>query len=299
MSRKAQASELEVQNAIKTLLANIRFASVDDPIRSLVLTSSIPNEGKSTISIYLAQAIASSGKTVLLVECDMRRRALAGEMGLHASAGIYSVLSDQVALQQAVIGTGQANMYFLDCEPRIPNPADILSSKRFKRLTVQLEEQYDFVIYDTPPVGTFVDAALLSTMVDGTILVVREEFTKRAEIQMAYDQLKKAEANVIGVVMNYCKAQSSEYYYAYYNKDGKRVKKSSSSGKSSYASSGSMGLSGAAGASSATVSAPVSVPASSLPASGRVGAVKPSVPVGSSRTNDPRSNDPRRKAQRR
>ncbi len=232
MSRKAQASTLEVQNAAKTLLANIRFASVDDPICSLVITSSVPNEGKSTVSINLAQAIATSGMSVLLVECDMRRRTLAGELGLHAQAGIYAVLSDQATLQQAVVATSQQNMYFLDCEPRIPNPADILASKRFRRLTVMLEENYDFVIYDTPPVGTFVDAAILSTLADGTALVVREEFTKRAEIQNAHAQLEKAGANVIGVIMNYCKLQSSDYYYAYYNKDGKRVKKSKSSSSS-------------------------------------------------------------------
>lgn len=233
MAKKAQASKLEVQNAAKTLLANIRFMGVDNPIRSLVVTSSIPNEGKSTVSINLAQAIATSGKQVLLVECDMRRRSLADELGTHARSGLYAVLSEQASLESAVVSTRQQNMDFLDAEPHIPNPADILASKRFRRLVRSLEDAYDFVVFDTPPVGTFVDAAVLSALADATVLVVRENFTKRQELVGAYEQLKKAEANVIGVVMNYCEMESSEYYYAYYNKDGKRVKKSHRGGSSS------------------------------------------------------------------
>lgn len=228
MAKKKGADKLVVQNAAKTLLANIRFANVDNPIRSLVITSSVPNEGKTTVAVNLAQAIATSGKRVLLVECDMRRRSVADMIGAHAKAGIYAVLSDQVRLENAVTATQQQNMDFLDAEPHIPNPADIIASKRFARLVSILEDSYDFVIFDTPPVGTFVDAAILSTLVDATALVVRDNFTKRDEVVHAYEQLKKAEANIIGVIMNYCETETSEYYYAYYNKEGKRVKTSDS-----------------------------------------------------------------------
>lgn len=222
--RKAKTDTLVIQNAAKTLLANIRFASVDDPIRSLVITSSVPNEGKSTVAVNLAQAIATSGKRVLLVECDMRRRSLADMLGVRGSTGIYSVLSEQTTLEQAVVPAGQTGLFFLDSEPHIPNPADIVSSKRFKRLLATMESSFDFVVIDTPPVGTFVDAAIISSLADAVALVVREKFTKRAEVQLAYEQLKKADANVIGAVMNCCETETSEYYYAYYNKEGKRVK---------------------------------------------------------------------------
>ena len=98
---------------------------------------------------------------------------------------------------------------------------NVLSSKRFRNMANALEERFDYVIYDTPPVGTFVDAAILSTLADGAVLVVRENFTKRDSILGAYDQLKKAGAHVIGVVMNYCESLlSNEYYYAYYTQDG-------------------------------------------------------------------------------
>lgn len=225
-NKKASSDALVVQNAAKTLLANIRFASVDRPVKSIVLTSSVPNEGKSTVAYNLAQAIASSGKRTLVVECDMRRRSLADMVGARARHGIYAVLSGQVELDEALVATSHRNLFFLDSEPHIPNPADILSSQRFRKLVAQMESDFDYVVIDTPPVGTFVDAAIIAALADATALAVRERFVKRAELQNAYDQLKKADANVIGVIMNMCEAESSEYYYAYYNKEGKRVRKS-------------------------------------------------------------------------
>ena len=216
-----------VQNAAKTLLANIRFSNVDEPVCSIVVTSSVPNEGKTTVAVNLAEAIASSGKRCLVVECDMRKRSLYRHLGVRPSAGIYSVLTDQVPLDQAVVETSYANLSFLDAEPSIPNPADIISSKRFGKLLQVLEERYDYVLLDTPPV----DAAILSSMVDATVFVVRENFAKRDEIANAFDQLKKADANVIGSVLNYCQDEgaSSSYYYDYYNKrdDGGRTRAAS------------------------------------------------------------------------
>lgn len=221
--KKSGTNALEIQNAAKTLFANIRFMSPDNPVRSIVITSSVPNEGKSTVSLELGKAIATSGKTVLLVEADMRRRTMASLLGVHAAAGVYAVLSDQVDLRDAVIGTATPNLYFLDTEPNIPNPADIISSKRFQRLVARLEQSYDYVIYDMPPVGTFVDAAILSTLVDGTIMVVKPGEVKRTELVDAYEQLQKAGANVLGICATFCEGTGSEYYYAYYTKDGDRV----------------------------------------------------------------------------
>lgn len=211
-----------MQNAIKTLATNIRFASVDNPVQTLAITSSVPNEGKSTIAIALAQAIATGGQSVLLVECDMRRRSIANMMTIHARTGIYSVLSGAVDLADAVVETSTRGMYFLDCEPHIPNPVDILSSKRFQHFARDLRGRYDFVVFDTPPLSAFVDAAVLSTAVDATLLVARQNFVKRDELTASYAQLQKAGANVIGVVLNYCENEKSDYYYSYYAKDGKR-----------------------------------------------------------------------------
>lgn len=110
MAKAKNTDKLVVQNAAKTLLANIRFASVDDPIRTITVTSSIPNEGKSTVSINLAQAIATSGKSVLLVETDMRRRSLSDMLGVRSRGGLYAVLSEQISIDQAIVETGQKNL---------------------------------------------------------------------------------------------------------------------------------------------------------------------------------------------
>lgn len=217
MSRKkSRSSKLEMQNAAKTLLTNIRFSSVDEPISSLVVTSSVPNEGKSTVAINLAEAIAASGRSVLLVECDFRNRTLASMLNVRARAGVYAVLSGEAQLDQAVAPTAVANMYLLDAEPGIPSPVDIISSDRFRRLTEALKGRYSYVIYDTPPVGGFVDAAVLSTLTDAVLLVVRENFTKRDAVLGAYDQLRRADAHVIGAVMNRCQTVDNEYYSSYY-----------------------------------------------------------------------------------
>ena len=220
MAKAKNTDKLVVQNAAKTLLANIRFASVDDPIRTITVTSSIPNEGKSTVSINLAQAIATSGKSVLLVEADMRRRSLSDMLGVRSRGGLYAVLSEQISIDQAIVETGQKNFYFLDAEPHIPNPADIIVSHRFAKLVKALSAKFQYVIFDAPPVGTFIDAAEIASLTDGTLFV--------EEALNAIGQLKKSEkVKLIGTVMNYCETETSEYYYSYYTKDGKKVKKGS------------------------------------------------------------------------
>lgn len=222
--KRSSSNSQEVRNAAKTLFANIRFMSVDNPIRSVAITSTVSSEGKTATAVQLGQAIATSGKSCLLVEADMRRRSLYNVLGVHSQAGIYSVLADATPLSRAVTATKTPNLYMIDVEPNIPNPADILASKRYRRLAESLRKRFDYVVYDTPPVGTFVDAAILSTMVDGVVMVVRPGAAKRSNLLDAYDQLERAGANVLGICATFCENMGSEYYYAYYTRDGKRVK---------------------------------------------------------------------------
>lgn len=219
-NRSAQQGQM-VTNSAKTLFANIRFMSVDNPVRTIAITSSVPNEGKTFISSNLASAIASSGAPTLLVECDMRRRSMASRIGVHAQYGIYSVISGQVALERAAVQTQTPNLYFLDAEPHIPNPSDILNSNHFQRFLDAARQRYSYVILDTPPVTTFVDAAVLGTKVDAVLLVVRENFVKRQEVTQAVDQLRASGCNLAGVVMNDCDfgKNSSGYYSYYYEND--------------------------------------------------------------------------------
>ena len=218
--RSASSSMLEAQNAADTMFANIRFQAVDKPIKSIMLTSSVPDEGKTTTTILLGQAIAASNCTVLLVEADLRRRSLANELNLHPQKGLYSLIMGEVDAAQAVVPTPTPNMYFLDVEPGIPNPADVLGSSRMDKLIGQLANRYDYVLYDTCPVGGFVDAAVLASHVDGTILVTRPNFVKRAELRHAYEQLVKGKAHFLGLCETFAEYKNNNYYSEYYAKGG-------------------------------------------------------------------------------
>lgn len=221
--KKAPANAQEIQNAAITMLANIRFVSIDNPIQSIVVTSAVPNEGKTTTTVELAKAIAASGHSVLLVEADMRHRSVAALIKVHPAQGAYAVMAGLVSLEDAIVATDIPNLSFLDIEPKIPNPADLLSSHAYSRLVDEVCKRYDYVLFDTPPVGTFVDAAILSRLVDGVILVVKIGGPKRDEIRAAYDQLERADAFIIGACATFCEGTSSEYYYAYYDKNNKRI----------------------------------------------------------------------------
>ena len=216
LGKQRKDDRSSVVNSAKTLLANIRFMDVDNPVHTMAITSAVPNEGKTFVAANLASAIATSGKTCLLVECDMRRRSMSRALGVHAQHGIYAVMAGECTVQQAAVATQTPNLYFLDSEPRIPNPSDLLNSNRFSKLVDLARNTYDYVLFDTPPVGTFVDAAVLGTKVDAVFMVVREGFTRKAEVAAAADQLKKSGCNLAGMIMNYCERTSSEYYYEYY-----------------------------------------------------------------------------------
>ena len=217
MARRKDKSTQQhlVNDSAKALLANIRFMSVDNPIKKIVITSSIPNEGKTFVSINLAQAIASSNRTCLLVEGDLRKRSIARNMGVHPEHGLYAVISGEVPFNQAVAVTPQRGLYFLDAEPQIPNPPDLFGSKRFSDFLEKVSEQIDYVVIDTPPVTTFVDSAVVASQSDVTFLVVREDFTKKRFVTDACEQLRKADVRLGGVIMNCC-ASSSDSYYGYY-----------------------------------------------------------------------------------
>ena len=211
-----------IDNSAKTLLANIRFMSVDNPVRTVVVTSAIPNEGKTFVAANLATAMATSGMRTLLVECDMRRRSMSSMLKIHAQHGLYSVLAGEVALEDAAVPTDTKRLFFLDAEPHIPNPSDLLNSRRFTDLINMAKASFDYVLFDTPPVGTFVDAAVLGAKVDAVFMVVREGYTRKDDIARAADQLKAANVPLNGIVMNFCERSSNNdyYYYEYYYREG-------------------------------------------------------------------------------
>ena len=205
-----------VRNSANALFANIRFMEVDEHIRNVVITSSVPNEGKSTVAIALAIAVGAAGHTCLLVETDMRRRSLANALGLHPRYGMGALLKGEATLAQAVTATDYDGVSFLDAEPGIPAPEGILGSHRYEELMVELSTSYDYVIYDTPPLGAFPDAAVVAGKADGTVLVMREDYTDRSEAVRSMEALQMANARVLGTVMNGQKSKAEGGYgYAY------------------------------------------------------------------------------------
>ena len=207
----------DARNSIKTLMSNIQFASLSrpTPIRSIVITSSIPNEGKSHISTFLAIAMAGAGKKTLIVDCDLRHASLRREMQIPRTVGYIGYLTGELTLDQAIQHTEVENLDFLDAEARVPNPVELLGSKKLEDMITALYEHYDFIIFDTPPLSTFIDAALLSSKVDGTVLVVRSGAVDKRLLRSVQEQLTQANANLIGVTMNFVEKKKASYYYYY------------------------------------------------------------------------------------
>ncbi len=215
--RKASSDHevMTIQNAATTLLANIRFADMDNPIKTVVITSSIPGEGKSTISANLAQTMAAGGKKTLLIDADSRNRSVALTFGVKPAHGLFSVLSKQVSLAEAVCAVEPQGLYILDIEPSIPNPADVFASKRFASFLEEARETFDYVVVDTPPVTAYIDAAVIASHADACVLVVGQDHTRREFVTYACEQLRKADANIIGICMNYCDGSTSYGHSGY------------------------------------------------------------------------------------
>ncbi len=213
-----------MRNAANTLLANIEFSSIDEPVKTVAITSTIPNEGKSTIALSLAAAAGQAGKRVLVMEGDLRRRSLRAALNVHPQHGLHAVLTGACALREAVIRVPLPGVYFLDAEPGIPNPEALLNSKRYESLIERARNVFDMVIIDTPPIGAFADAAVIARQVDGALLVVRENYTDKRDAQLAMSQLRASTARVLGVVLNFEERASGGYgyYYGYYY-DEKKV----------------------------------------------------------------------------
>jgi non-specific protein-tyrosine kinase len=187
--------------AYRALRTNIQFAALDKPLHTLLATSSMPEEGKSTAIANLAVAIAQSEQHVLLVDCDLRRPTLHAIFGLSNQEGLTSLMLQEDGCQPPLQATEIPGLFVLTSGPLPPRPADILGSKRMEVVITKLRQQADMVLFDTPPVTAFTDAALLATKVDGVLLVFRAGVTRRDHALEARKTLHKVNANIVGVVL--------------------------------------------------------------------------------------------------
>lgn len=204
--------------AYRTLRTNIQFSSVDKPLRSLIVTSSGPSEGKSTTSANLAIVMAQTGQKVVLVDTDLRRPVLHKTFGVPNNVGITTALlaGDDVDLQAYLQPTEIDNLAIITSGPIPPNPSELLGSQRMKHIVERLTEIADVVIFDTPPALVVTDAAVLGRQVDGVLLVADAGGTREQALAQAVAELHKTGANVLGIVMNRLDSRSRGYYYYYY-----------------------------------------------------------------------------------
>lgn len=207
-----------ISEAYRVLRTNIQFSSIDKPVKVIAVTSSGPGEGKSTTISNLAVTFAQSGNKVLLIDSDLRKPRLHKIFGMPNQVGLVNVLTRQESIEGAVQQSLAENLYVLSSGPIPPNPSELLQSQSMKNFLKEASEKFDIILIDTPPVGTVTDAAILSSMVDGMVLVAASAQVRIEELKRSKELLEKVNANILGVVLNKLdkNAQGNYYYYYYY-----------------------------------------------------------------------------------
>ena len=198
--------------AFRTLRTNLRFVDVDHPPRTVVLTSSVAGEGKSTTACNLALTLASAGVRVILVEGDLRRPRIAEYMGLEGAVGLTDVLIGRAALGDVLQRWGTSTLAVLTTGALPPNPSELLSSTQMTELLGALRARADIVLIDAPPLLPVTDAAILGRECDGALLVVRHGRTTREQVTRALDALRSVDARVLGTVLNMAPANGPDGY---------------------------------------------------------------------------------------
>jgi capsular exopolysaccharide synthesis family protein len=196
------------------------FATTDRPPQVIVITSPTVGDGKSTTSSNLAVTVAQQGTRVLLIDADLRRGCLHEVFNVQREPGLTNVLrtgaSLETAIQHVEIAESGQTLQFLATGVRPPNPAELLGTARMREVLAQLRERYELIIFDAPPLNLVTDAAVLGTMADATLMVIRAGVTNRPAIQHAAIQLHRLRMPVGGVILNDFEAGSAYSYYTSY-----------------------------------------------------------------------------------
>lgn len=209
-----------ISEQYRMIRSNIMYSSIDNKIKKIVVTSAAPSAGKSTTAANIAVTYAQAGKKVLLLDGDLRKPTVQYTFETKNVFGLSNLITDQIGLNQAVQNTQIENLSIMTSGPIPPNPSELLTSNRFKNLINELEQYFEIIIIDTPPVLAVTDAVIMSTIVDGTILVTNVETNNKHHLIKAKEVLQKSEAKLLGVVLNNVEISSKDdyYYYEYYGK---------------------------------------------------------------------------------
>jgi capsular exopolysaccharide synthesis family protein len=201
--------------AARTIRTNLMFMSPDDPHKVILVTSAGPAEGKTTVACCIGIAMAHAGMRVALIDCDLRRPRLHRVFRLSSEAGVTSALLDD-SLDDVICSTEIPDLSVVPAGPIPPHPAELFHTEKFRRVLASMRERFDRVIIDSPPVGVVTDPAVLSTLADGTVLVVRAHRTRREIARYAVRALQSVGGHLGGVVLNAVDFSRTEYKYSYY-----------------------------------------------------------------------------------
>ncbi|GIN62010.1 tyrosine-protein kinase YwqD [Robertmurraya siralis] len=201
-----------ISEQYRLIRTNILFASVDEEVKSIMITSSEPGDGKSTTAANLAIVLAQQGKKVLLVDADLRKPSIHYSFQLSNIFGLTSILTKDIDIDGAVSNSYIGNLQILNSGPIPPNPSELLNSKAMENLMKELNTFYDYVIYDTPPLLVVADPQIIANRCDGTVLVIASGKTQKDRALKAKELLVKAKSKILGVVVNGVESMKDEYY---------------------------------------------------------------------------------------
>lgn len=205
-----------ISEAYRSIRTNIEFSNIDKEIKTIVVTSSQQNEGKSTVIANLAVSFAGmENKKILILEGDLRNPTVHRMFNISNTHGITDILTGQKSFDECVHKTEIEGLEVLTCGKMPPNPAEMLASNKMKALIESLKDYYDYIFIDCPPIGIITDAGIISTYADGTILVVASKEVDIEMAQISKDRLEKVNANILGVILN--KFEEANGAYGYYN----------------------------------------------------------------------------------
>ncbi len=202
--------------AYRTLRTNIQYSSFDNEYRTIVVTSSEPGEGKTLTAGNLALALAQGESKVLLVDCDMRKPSVHKNFRISNENGLTDLLLHKRTMEQVMVKYNE-NLTIVSAGRVSPNPSEMLGSRAMGTFLEEMKDHFDYIVMDTPPLGAVTDAQVLSTKVDGIILVVKAGATKKDVVMNSVNLIKKVNGNLIGTVLNGVEQSKNKYYYYYGN----------------------------------------------------------------------------------
>jgi len=211
-----QDPQSEIAEAYRALRTSILLSSASHPPRCILITSSVPQDGKTMTCLNLAIVLAQQGKRILIVDADMRRPNIHKAFGLKGQVGLSNVLTGNAKISDTIQATVQANLFVLPAGLVPPHPSELLSSSLMQDLLKKWREEYDHIIIDSPPVVSVTDAVLLSVQSDAVLLIVRSGQTSATHVRRTCNLLQSVKAGVLGVVVNAADLSSPDYYYYYY-----------------------------------------------------------------------------------